>query len=362
MELGDGLNVLTGETGAGKSIVVDSLALLAGARAADELIRTDADTLSVTGVFAPAGDGWRQLLADAGLEVDGDEVLVRREISRSGRNRVFVNDQPTTLRLLADLALHLLRIHGQRDELGLVDPELQRVWLDRSGGEAAAALARPRGGRLGALHPPRRAPGAAHRRPAVAGRAARPAPLPGAASSTPCGLVAGEEEALRGERDVLRNSEAIASALGGSFELLFEDEGAAVDRLARSQGLLAGIARLGAAGGGLGRRAGGGAGAAGGGGGGGTAAPRRDRRRPRPPQRGRGAAGDARASVPQAPDRHRRRAALPAAPRWRRRSPSWRATPPTARDLERQAAAALEDLPQRRARAVGAARRLGARS
>src|SRR5262249_37316818 len=81
------------------------------------------------------GGGGRGGGGGAGVEGDGgDEVLVRREISRSGRNRVFVNDQPATLRLLAELSPHLLRIHGQREELGLVDPELQRVWLDKSGG------------------------------------------------------------------------------------------------------------------------------------------------------------------------------------------------------------------------------------
>src|ERR1700730_9599163 len=101
---GEGLNVLSGETGAGKSIVVDSLALLAGTRASTELIRSGAEALTVSGVFAPAGAEWRRVLGDAGLEVEGDEVLVRREISRSGRNRGYVNDQPPTLRLLADLA------------------------------------------------------------------------------------------------------------------------------------------------------------------------------------------------------------------------------------------------------------------
>ena len=67
-------------------------------------------------------------------------MLVRREIARSGRNRVFVNDQPTTLRLLSDLAPYLLRIHGQRDEMGLVEPELQKRMLDRSGGAEGEPL------------------------------------------------------------------------------------------------------------------------------------------------------------------------------------------------------------------------------
>ena len=103
VEFSPGWNVLTGETGAGKSIVVDSLALLTGARASADLIRTDAETLTVTGTFEGADDTVIAALEEAGLEGGGGELVVRREISRSGRNRVFVNDQPATLRLLADI-------------------------------------------------------------------------------------------------------------------------------------------------------------------------------------------------------------------------------------------------------------------
>jgi len=99
VEFGPGLNVLTGETGAGKSIVVDSLALLAGARAASDLIRTGEEVLSVTGVFEPAGEHWRKVLSEAGLDSESSQLVVRREVSREGRNRVFVDDQPVTLAL-----------------------------------------------------------------------------------------------------------------------------------------------------------------------------------------------------------------------------------------------------------------------
>ncbi|HXO21805.1 MAG TPA: DNA repair protein RecN [Thermoanaerobaculia bacterium] len=240
VEFGPGLNVLSGETGAGKSIVVDSLALLAGVRASAELIRSGAETLTVSGVFDLPGDsseGLRGLLAEAGVEVEGDEILVRREIARSGRNRVFVNDQPTTLRLLADLAPHLLRIHGQRDELGLVDPELQRVWLDRSGGaeaerllaEVAAAFAEHQ--RL-AARLERLAGGDRMRRERLDLLRFQAAEIDDAR------LAAGEELALKSERDVLRHAEAITRALGTAFALLFEEEGSAAERLAKSRSLL----------------------------------------------------------------------------------------------------------------------------
>jgi DNA repair protein RecN (Recombination protein N) len=231
---GPGLNVLSGETGAGKSIVVDSLALLAGGRAAADLIRTGADSLTVTGRFAPEGAGWRALLADAGLELDGDEVVVRREVSREGRNRAFVDDQPVTVRLLAELAPHLLAIHGQRDELGLAAPELQRRGLDTSGGGAAAPLLE----RAAAAW--RRWQDLAERLERLSGDEQlrrdrletlrfQLAELDGA------GLRGGEEDELRAERLVLRHSEAIVRGLAGAFDDLSEEDGAAVERLRRAQ-------------------------------------------------------------------------------------------------------------------------------
>ncbi|HVR99303.1 MAG TPA: DNA repair protein RecN [Thermoanaerobaculia bacterium] len=246
VDFGQGLNVLSGETGAGKSIVVDSLALLAGARASAEMIRSDADALTVSGVFEPQGEGWRKVLDEAGLEAleandeGGGEVLVRREIARSGRNRVFVNDQPTTLRLLADLAPFLLRIHGQRDELGLIEPDLQRAMLDRSGGEEAGPLLD-------------RVAAAFDQHARLAERLER---LTGddrvrrerldllrfqAAEIDAAKLRGGEEVELRAEREVLRHAEAITRALGTCFSLLSEEEGSAVERVGKSQGLLADV-------------------------------------------------------------------------------------------------------------------------
>jgi DNA repair protein RecN (Recombination protein N) len=237
VEFGQGLNVLSGETGAGKSIVVDSLSLLAGARSSAEMVRTGAETLTVSGVFEPEGDGWRTVLDEAGLATEGGEVLVRREIARSGRNRVFVNDQPTTLRLLADLSPYLLRIHGQRDELGLVEPDLQRAMLDRSGGpEAEPLLAR-----------------VAEAHDAYTRLAERLEHLSGddrarreridflrfqAGEIDTAKLRAGEELGLKAERDVLRNAEAITHSLGTALALLFDEEGAAVERIAKAQALL----------------------------------------------------------------------------------------------------------------------------
>ena len=238
VEFGGGFNVLSGETGAGKSIVVDSLSLLAGARASTDLVRTGAEALTVSGVFEPEGKGWRGVLDEAGLEADGTEVLIRREISRSGRNRVFVNDQPTTLRLLADLAPFLLRIHGQRDELGLIEPDLQRAMLDRSGGGEALPLLN----RVAAAfdHYSRLAARLEHLSGDDRMRRERLDLLRFQAGEIDAArLRAGEEVELRAERDVLRNAETIARSLGTAATLLFDEEGAAVERIARAQTLLA---------------------------------------------------------------------------------------------------------------------------
>lgn len=238
VEFGAGFNVLSGETGAGKSIVVDSLSLLSGARASTEMVRTGAEALTVSGVFEPEGGGWRGVLEEAGLEAEGEEVLVRREIGRSGRNRVFINDQPATVRLLLDLAPFLLRIHGQRDELGLIEPDLQRALLDRSGGsEAGPLLARVAEayGQHSRL---------AERLERLSGddrmRRERLDLLRFQAGEIDAAKIqAGEELELRQERGVLRNAEAIARSLGTASALLFEEEGAALERIARALALLA---------------------------------------------------------------------------------------------------------------------------
>jgi len=240
IELGLGFNVLSGETGAGKSIVVDSLALLAGLRASSDQIRTGAETLTVTGFFVPEGPAWRALLLEAGIEPQGEELVVRREVSRSGRNRVFVDDQPVTLKLLTELAPSLLRIHGQREELGLVDPELQRFWLDRCGGEAAVRTleqvkrlygeARALDERLERLRGDER-----QRTERIEFLRYQVQEI-GAVE-----VQSGEETTLRQERDLLRHSEAYERALGGAIDVLYELEPSALGALARAAQALEGI-------------------------------------------------------------------------------------------------------------------------
>lgn len=238
----DGFNVLSGETGAGKSMVVDALGLLAGGRADSSLIRTGADRLSVTGVFEPTGSAWKEVLAESGVEAEGKEVVVRREISHQDRNRIFVNDQPVTQKLLAELGPYLMTLHGQREELGLMQPELQRQWLDHSGGSAAVSLL----GRVEEAYRTYR--GAKDRLDRVSGddraRLERIELLRFQLRDIDAvGLVVGEENELRSERDQLRHAEAILSGLGEAQSCLSEDEGAALVQIEGARHGLEGIRR-----------------------------------------------------------------------------------------------------------------------
>ena len=126
-----GLNLLTGETGSGKSIVVDALGLLLGGRASAEMIRTGEARARVAGIFEVRDQAAvRRLLEPAGLEVEDGELLIEREILVSGKSRAFVGSRPVAVALLKDLAPFLGDIHGQHDQQLLFSSEAQRDMLD----------------------------------------------------------------------------------------------------------------------------------------------------------------------------------------------------------------------------------------
>ncbi len=128
----EGLNVLTGETGSGKSIVVDSLGLLLGARASTEMIRTGESRARVSGIFSlEATAGMSALLSEAGIEHDRDEeLIVEREIASSGKSRAFVANRPVNTAFLRQLAPALGDIHGQNEQQQLFTAQAQRGILD----------------------------------------------------------------------------------------------------------------------------------------------------------------------------------------------------------------------------------------
>jgi len=126
----DGLNVLTGETGAGKSIIIDAVNLVLGGRASAELIRSGEDEAVVEALFDLSGrDEILARLARSGVECDG-ELLVKRTVARSGRNRVFVGGGLSTIAVLADLARHLINIYGQHESQTLLKPDNHLLLLD----------------------------------------------------------------------------------------------------------------------------------------------------------------------------------------------------------------------------------------
>ncbi len=127
---GPGLSVLTGETGAGKSILLDSLGLALGARAEQGLVRRGAAQASVTAAFAPSpGHPALAVLAEQGIAAE-DEVVLRRVLGGDGRSRAFVNDQPVGATLLRRIGALLVEVQGQHDQMGLADPSGHAALLD----------------------------------------------------------------------------------------------------------------------------------------------------------------------------------------------------------------------------------------
>lgn len=138
IEFGPGLNLLTGETGSGKSILVDALGLLLGARSSQEMIRSNCDTAVIEGVFEIGSGGTiHRMLDESGLELEDGALLIRREISTSGRNRAFINSNLTNISLLKSIGEMLADIHGQQDQRSLLDLSTHLQWLDDFGGNAA---------------------------------------------------------------------------------------------------------------------------------------------------------------------------------------------------------------------------------
>ena len=144
LTFGRGLGVLTGETGAGKSILLDALGLVLGNRADSGLVRGGEDKASVTASFefATLPRALAERLDDADIEIeDGEPLIVRRQLKADGKSKAFVNDQPVSVGLLREIAGFLVELHGQHDDRGLVNPRGHRALLDRFAGVDGAKLA-----------------------------------------------------------------------------------------------------------------------------------------------------------------------------------------------------------------------------
>ena len=141
---GPGLNLLTGVTGAGKSILIDALVLLLGSKASSDVVRFGAEK-AVLGCVFESTPGAEEILEQNGIDAEGDEILLRREIGSNGKGRVFVNNQPATVAVLRQLAPELALVHAQSETLTAFDAAQQRLLLDRfgdiTGDDVAAAFA-----------------------------------------------------------------------------------------------------------------------------------------------------------------------------------------------------------------------------
>ncbi len=213
---GPGLNLLTGETGAGKSILVDALGLLMGGKASAELVRHGAGKAVVSCVFESTA-GAESILEENGIDCEGSEIILRREILSNGKGRVFVNNQPATVAVLRQLSPELALVHAQAETLSSFDQAQQRILLDRFGAISTDAVAeahahwRSAADKLDDL-----LQGEQDRLRMVDLWAYQRKEIEAAQ------LEAGEDDALETEKRVLANAEKLYAAAMGAFEQLYE--------------------------------------------------------------------------------------------------------------------------------------------
>jgi DNA repair protein RecN (Recombination protein N) len=244
LEFGAGLTVLTGETGAGKSILLDALSLALGARGDAALVRQGAAQGQVTASFEPgAGHPVFTLLAENGMPAD-DALILRRVQGADGRSRAFVNDTSVSVQLLRQIGQALVEIHGQHDERALIDPSGHRDLLDAFagiGGEAAEVAS------LFAAWQQAEAERARHEAAVAATRADAEYLAHALDELRVLKPERGEEERLAERRQLMMHAEKIAAELAEALDAL-QGEGTADARLAAA---LRRIERQAAVGGGL---------------------------------------------------------------------------------------------------------------
>jgi DNA repair protein RecN (Recombination protein N) len=246
LEFHGGLNVLSGETGSGKSILVDALGLALGERASADVIRTGEDRAVVTAIFRPGEGGlaispWKNWCDELGLAGGGDgELMLRREIQANGKSRILANDQPVTLAAVKNLAAMLVEIHGQSEHVQLLGREAQLALLDQSAG-ASSLLEK-----VGELFARRRelerlveelSQNEQDRLRKMDLLSFQVRELEQAK------LQAGEDARLEEEKTLLANLEKVRAAAGNAFQLLYEDEGSASARVSAASRALEDLAR-----------------------------------------------------------------------------------------------------------------------
>jgi DNA repair protein RecN (Recombination protein N) len=247
LKLGPGLIILTGETGAGKSIILDAVEMLVGGRADATVIRTDFDAAVVEGVFklkGPAKEAVNEILKREDLLDDPEYVTLTREVRREGRNVARVNGRTVGTSLLKEVGASLVDIHGQSEHLSLLDPRAHLGLLDRYA-DAAKPLSEYRQNYQKLLSVRREL---SEIRQAQADAERRVEMLTFQAEEIAAAkLKPGEDEDLRRERDRLANAESLAQSAQQALEVLDEgsqESAAASDLIGQAARALAGLARI----------------------------------------------------------------------------------------------------------------------
>jgi DNA repair protein RecN (Recombination protein N) len=242
VEFASGLNLLTGETGAGKSILIDALALLLGEKASSEVIRTGAERAVVSAVFeceGGSGDAIEKVLEQNGLDESEDgSLIIRREIAGGGKGRVFVNNQAATVAVLRQLAPQLATLHAQNESILSFDGPARLALLDGFAGSdiepvfAAYEAWKGIGSRIGELEQ-----GEQDRLRLVDLWIFQKREIEGSK------LQAGEDERLETEKRVLANAEKIYNAAMQAFDLLYEGDNSTSSSMRAAQKQIEELAR-----------------------------------------------------------------------------------------------------------------------
>ncbi|HWA58878.1 MAG TPA: DNA repair protein RecN [Gemmatimonadales bacterium] len=241
LQLGGGLNVLTGETGAGKSMVVDAVSLLLGARADSGLVRPGAGRVMVEGAFEVEDPVLRRRLEAEGAELDEGQLVIRREVTADGRSRAWVNGSPTTIGMLGRIGAVLVDLHGQHETQSLLQAESQRDILDAfAGAEGERAALTETHATVGSLRAEeetllarrdevrRRADYLRHVQQEIAGAKLR----------------AGEDDELDGEARRLSHAGTLGEQARKLALLLDGEDGGALPALGQVDRVLAGLERI----------------------------------------------------------------------------------------------------------------------
>ncbi|MFC1574721.1 DNA repair protein RecN [Gemmatimonadota bacterium] len=242
LELGPGLSALSGETGAGKSIIVGALSLLVGERASSQVVRTGAKKAVVEAVFEVGGVvGLQERVAELGFPAEEGLLILRREVAAEGRNRAWVNGSPATASMVGELGALLVDIHGQHEHQSLFKPREQRAILDDFGGGGHVA------GHVSELHA-----ALCRFRTDLEGKRARLREIEARedflrfqlGEIEEAKIQVGEEEALEDEARRLEHAEELALGAQQLHETLYGGEDSLSDRVSSLHDLLGRLARV----------------------------------------------------------------------------------------------------------------------